>query len=113
VIAARLQGAAERLRTELGAIASPLVRLLDVPVIAGPAREEGARLDVEAAVAYATRLRGRRSRPRTGWDSLTPTEREVVALAAQGLFNPAIGARLLIAAERCAPICAASSASSA
>jgi len=49
-------------------------------------------------VVYAARARGRRARPRSGWESLTPTEGEVVALAAQGLSNAAIGAQLLVSA---------------
>ena len=32
----------------------------------------------------------------TGWDSLTPTERQVVALAAEGLTSRQIGDRLYI-----------------
>ena len=88
VVAARLRGAAGRLRVELGMAASPLVRLLDAAV--EPVCDE-APLAWEAAVAYAGRSRGRRSRPRAGWESLTPTEREVVALATRGLTNAAIG----------------------
>ena len=57
---------------------------------------EGQRLDGLAAVAYARRARGERRRPSFGWDSLTPTELEVVRLAAAGLTNPAIGERLFI-----------------
>jgi DNA-binding CsgD family transcriptional regulator len=40
--------------------------------------------------------RGPRERPASGWDSLTPTERKVVALAAQGLTSRKIGQRLYI-----------------
>jgi DNA-binding CsgD family transcriptional regulator len=40
--------------------------------------------------------RGARQRPATGWDSLTPTERQVAALAAQGLTSRQIGDRLYI-----------------
>jgi predicted ATPase/DNA-binding CsgD family transcriptional regulator len=40
--------------------------------------------------------RGSRRRPPTGWDSLTPTELEVVALVAEGLTNAEIGGRLFI-----------------
>jgi DNA-binding CsgD family transcriptional regulator len=40
--------------------------------------------------------RGRRSRPATGWDSLTETELAVARLAAEGLTNPEIGRRLYI-----------------
>jgi predicted ATPase/DNA-binding CsgD family transcriptional regulator len=57
---------------------------------------EGQRLDAPAAVAYARRARGERRRPSFGWDSLTPTELEVVRLAATGLTNPAIGEQLFI-----------------
>ncbi len=89
VVAGRLAGAAAALRAELGTVASGLVE----PVAPD---EEGARLGWERAVAYAARSRGRRARPRSGWDSLTPTEGEVVALAAQGLSNAAIGAQLLV-----------------
>ena len=56
----------------------------------------GRQLDGPAAVAYARRARGERRRPSFGWDSLTPTELEVVRLAAVGLTNPAIGERLFI-----------------
>jgi DNA-binding CsgD family transcriptional regulator len=41
-------------------------------------------------------VRGGRRRPATGWDSLTPTERKVVALAAEGLTSRQIGERLYI-----------------
>jgi DNA-binding CsgD family transcriptional regulator len=46
--------------------------------------------------ALPRRARGERRRPSFGWDSLTPTELEVVRLAAAGLTNPAIGERLFI-----------------
>ena len=41
-------------------------------------------------------VRGARQRPATGWDSLTPAERQVVALAAEGLTSRQIGDRLYI-----------------
>jgi DNA-binding CsgD family transcriptional regulator len=40
--------------------------------------------------------RGTRKRPQFGWQSLTPTERTVAALVADGLTNPQIGERLFI-----------------
>ena len=57
---------------------------------------EGSALTPVEAIAYARRARGTRKRPATGWDSLTPTELQVVELAAQGLTNPEIGKRLFI-----------------
>ena len=59
---------------------------------------EGSGLTAVQAVAYARRARGSRKRPATGWDSLTPTELQVVELAAQGFTNPEIGKRLFIGA---------------
>lgn len=41
-------------------------------------------------------VRGPRTRPQFGWQSLTPTERTVAALVADGLTNPQIGERLFI-----------------
>lgn len=40
--------------------------------------------------------RGRRTPARVGWPALTPTEREVVRLAAEGLTNREIGERLFV-----------------
>ena len=41
-------------------------------------------------------VRGARRRPATGWDSLTPTEYRVAALAAEGLTSRQIGDRLYV-----------------
>jgi DNA-binding NarL/FixJ family response regulator len=56
----------------------------------------GAELSLDDAVAYVRRSRGTRDRPAAGWDSLTPTEVSVAQLAATGLNNPQIGARLFM-----------------
>jgi DNA-binding CsgD family transcriptional regulator len=53
-------------------------------------------MSLAEAAAYASRARGSRRRPDAGWESLTPTEAEVVRLAVDGLSNPEIGARLFM-----------------
>ena len=63
---------------------------------AATAWADGERLAWDKAVAWARRARGTRKRPSAGWASLTPTELEVAAQAAEGLTNPQIGERLLI-----------------
>jgi DNA-binding NarL/FixJ family response regulator len=57
---------------------------------------EGAELSLEQAVAYMRRRRGARKRPSTGWNSLTPTELQVVQLVVDGLNNLDVGARLFM-----------------
>jgi predicted ATPase/DNA-binding CsgD family transcriptional regulator len=58
--------------------------------------DAGVRLSLAEAVAYARRGRGQRQRPRIGWASLTPVERDVVRLVAAGHTNAAIGDRLFM-----------------
>ncbi len=57
---------------------------------------EAAALSADAAIAYAQRGRGERKRPSSGWDSLTPSERDVARLVGEGLGNKNIAARLFI-----------------
>ncbi|MDP8969913.1 MAG: LuxR C-terminal-related transcriptional regulator [Actinomycetota bacterium] len=57
---------------------------------------EGTQLSLDEAVAYARRGRGERARPQVGWASLTPTERQIVRLVAEGHTNAEIGERLFV-----------------
>ena len=57
---------------------------------------EGAALSTEEAIAYAQRGRGERKRPSSGWESLTPTELDVVRLVAEGIPNKDIATRLFV-----------------
>ena len=56
----------------------------------------GAAMEIEDAVAYARRARGERKRPSLGWDSLTPTELQVVRHVASGMTNRQIGELMFI-----------------
>jgi predicted ATPase/DNA-binding CsgD family transcriptional regulator len=58
--------------------------------------DAGDELSLAEAIAYARRGRGERRRPQIGWASLTPVERDVVRLVAEGHTNAAIGHRLFI-----------------
>ena len=104
---ARLFGAAHALRescgcvrpSRLGAAYDADVALLEqqmAPEELERAWGEGATLSEERAVAYATKGRGTRGRPIKGIASLTPAERDIAVLVADGLTNPEIGDRLFI-----------------
>jgi predicted ATPase/DNA-binding CsgD family transcriptional regulator/class 3 adenylate cyclase len=105
--AARLFAAAAAIRTSIGLVRWPADQIgydqdlatvhqhLDEASFA-TAWAEGTALTDSQATAYATRARGQRRRPASGWPSLTPTETEVVQLLAQGLTNPQIAERLFI-----------------
>jgi DNA-binding NarL/FixJ family response regulator len=105
--AVRLIAAAEKERTTLGLVAFPMLRerternLVSAGAALGDgslqtALQDGARLSVQEAVAYAQRGRGERADARYGWASLSPVERQVVDLASQGLSNPDIAKELFI-----------------
>ena len=66
------------------------------PTDATASWDAGGELALDDAVAYARRGRGERQRPQIGWASLTPVERDVVRLVAEGHTNAEIGQRLFI-----------------
>jgi predicted ATPase/class 3 adenylate cyclase/DNA-binding CsgD family transcriptional regulator len=104
----RLYGAAERVRDECGYHwrypseqigideATNAARSQLTADQAEAAEAQGRDIGWPAAVQYASRARGERKRPRHGWAALTPTELQVVDLAAQGLTNPQIAERLIM-----------------
>ena len=57
---------------------------------------QGTELSTDEAIAWIRRARGSRKRPSGGWESITPTELEVVRHVAAGLTNPQIGERMFI-----------------
>jgi DNA-binding NarL/FixJ family response regulator len=105
--AARLFGAAAAIRQRMGAVR---FKVWDASYEASVAAlrnamgqedfeaawAEGAALSTEEAIAYAQRGRGERKRPPSGWESLTPTERDVVRLVSEGLANNDIATRLFV-----------------
>jgi DNA-binding CsgD family transcriptional regulator len=105
--AARLFGAAEAFRQRMGMVRfkvhqagyeSSVAALRDAMDTAdfAAAWAEGAALSTEEAIAYTRRGRGERTRPASGWASLTPAELDVVWLVREGLGNKAIATRLFI-----------------
>jgi DNA-binding CsgD family transcriptional regulator len=104
---ARLLGAANQIRQRLGSVRFKVYDSDHQKTITAlrkalgerdfdSAWAEGATLSLDEAIAYARRGRGERKRPTSGWASLTPTERDVVRLVAEGLANNAIAARLFV-----------------
>ena len=102
--AGRLLGAAATLRDSTGyrlCLSERDVDMAKVREALGEERfdvvyAEGRALSTTAAVAYARRGRGERRRPPAGWDSLTPTETQIVELVRTGRTNAEIGERLFV-----------------
>jgi DNA-binding CsgD family transcriptional regulator len=103
----RLLAASQRFHTDAGIVRFPsqsdrfdrardAARAALNPTDATACWEAGGERPLADAVAYALRGRGERQRPQTGWASLTPVERDVVGLVAQGRTNAEIGQRLFI-----------------
>ena len=106
-VAVRLAGAAAAFADSVEMKPAPAVRGFTDPVLEacrevlgagrfGSAWSQGQGMSLAEAVGYATRGRGRRSRPALGWESLTPTELAVAAAVAEGLSNPQIAVRMFI-----------------
>jgi predicted ATPase/class 3 adenylate cyclase/DNA-binding CsgD family transcriptional regulator len=105
--AARILAASERAREQLGHVRWPAEQAT-IEVLRERLREAlgadaldesltaGGALSTDEAIGWLRRARGSRKRPAGGWESLTPTELQVVELAAQGLTNPEIGQRMFI-----------------
>ena len=105
--AVRLIAAAQKERAAVGLVAFPMLRertkrnLASAGTALGDASleralQDGARLSLEEAVAYAQRGRGERAGATHGWVSLSPVERQLVELASRGLSNPDIARELFI-----------------
>ena len=105
--AARLLGAAEAIRNRLGLVRFKIYDAEHESCVAtlrnalgrdelDRAWEEGATLSTEETIAYALRGHTGRKRPASGWASLTPTERDVVRLVAEGLTSRDVAARLFV-----------------
>lgn len=103
----RILGAAESARLVIGRPRSPAVRdeydaaVADLRAALSTAEyerawAEGTELAVGDATELVARGRGPRDRPGSGWESLTPTERDVVRLAVEGRTNAEVGARLFM-----------------
>jgi ATP/maltotriose-dependent transcriptional regulator MalT len=105
--AVRLMAATRKERATLGLVPFPMLRerternlasagaALDAESLER-ALQDGARLSLQEAVAYAQRGRGERADATHGWASLSPVERQVVELASQGLSNPGIARELFM-----------------
>jgi len=104
---ARLLGATERIYQATG-IARPPLEADRHPRSVDEARAslggeefdrcwaDGVAMSEEEAVLYAQRGRGERGRPASGWQSLTPSELEVVRHVAEGSSNAEIAERLYV-----------------
>lgn len=103
----RLLAASERFHAESGVVRLPSqsdrfdhvcssARAALDPSTAIACWDAGGGLSLADAVAYARRGRGERQRPQIGWASLTPVERDVVRMVAEGHRNAEIGRRLFI-----------------
>lgn len=69
---------------------------MDLYAQIGASRDQARLAAVMRAHGLRRGARGPRRRPSSGWDSLTPSEVDVVRLVVEGLSNPAIAQRLFV-----------------
>ena len=108
-VALRIRAGAARLRHEIGSVRHLVIdRVLGPiePPADGSVDRRGETSPVAVpeptlaeTVRYARRNRGRRNRPTAGWESLTPSEEQVVVLVAEGLTNRDIASRLFVSID--------------
>ena len=91
---AMVLGAADRYRRRRGVDGPPTGTA--ALAVAAPGWQEGWHLRPDEVVVLVDVGRTNRGRPRSGWGSLTPGERQVVELAAEGLTNPRIAQKLFL-----------------
>jgi DNA-binding CsgD family transcriptional regulator len=91
--AALVLGASRRLRERTGLGGSSE---LDDLAQQSPGWEEGHLLSPGQVLVWLAEGRDSRGNPTTGWVALTPSERQVVELAVEGLSNPRIAEKLFL-----------------
>jgi DNA-binding CsgD family transcriptional regulator len=107
VDAARLLAAADAARASVGVPRPPVDRPDHAGVVDGlrarlgaaemdDATVAGRALALDDAIAFVRRARGERGRPTAGWESLTPTELDIVRCVVDGMSNPQIAEKLLM-----------------
>jgi DNA-binding CsgD family transcriptional regulator len=69
---------------------------IDVFEDLGARRGGASPLPSARSLGIGRKRRGARKRPALGWEALTPSEHDVVALVAEGLTNPEVGQRLFV-----------------
>lgn len=98
--AGRLLGAAEAFRDRTGYRFRFPFRSVQVeqlrPQLDGGDLAAGAEMSMAEAIVLAQGTRGKRGRPRFGWDSLTPTEARIAELVAAGCSNAEIAGKLFV-----------------
>ncbi len=91
--AALVLGASSRLRERTGLVGGGE---LDELARHSPGWEQGRGLSPAQVLVWLAEGRDNRGNPTTGWAALTPSERQVVELAVEGMSNPRIAQKLFL-----------------